>query len=208
MLEKLAELESQLSDLSHNQDALEAIRNFASKLKKQERQIIFSTHGSLIIGPICYKDVLAKGLITNEEDPFILLQGDIVGTNAAYLCGERLEGMRFVVASSTCDLVADRREYASLLRIQPILITETSILGELLKFASTKRMFLPRFNDDPSDVIANAIIFDGVIQVKLEDLLMATRYASLSLVGWRIFGSLVRAIMVRTGNSEIRIRTL
>ncbi|MDB9315577.1 hypothetical protein PN462_20865 [Spirulina sp. CS-785/01] len=32
------------------------------------------------------------------------------------------------------------------------------------------------------------------------------RYASLSLVGWRIFGSLVRSILVRTGESEVTIR--
>ncbi len=35
---------------------------------------------------------------------------------------------------------------------------------------------------------------------------MATRHAFFSLVGWRIFGSLVRSIMVRAGASEVRMR--
>jgi hypothetical protein len=41
----------------------------------------------------------------------------------------------------------------------------------------------------------------------LQDLLLSTRYASLSLVGWRIFGSLMRTIMVRSGEGEIKLRT-
>jgi hypothetical protein len=55
-------------------------------------------------------------------------------------------------------------------------------------------------------VVANAILFDGLIQIKLDDLLLAHRYASLSLVGWRIFGSLIRNIIVRTSESEVRMR--
>ena len=68
-------------------------------------------------------------------------------------------------------------------------------------------MYLPPLPGDLPEVIANAIIFDGVIQIKLEDLLLATRHASLSLVGWRIFGSLVRNIMVRAGENEVSMRT-
>jgi len=51
------------------------------------------------------------------------------------------------------------------------------------------------------------VVFDGVIQIRLDDLLLATRHASLSLVGWRIFGSLVRTIMVRAGASETEMRS-
>jgi hypothetical protein len=36
------------------------------------------------------------------------------------LFGERLLGMKFIIASSTCDLVENRRENAVLFRIQPI----------------------------------------------------------------------------------------
>jgi hypothetical protein len=68
-------------------------------------------------------------------------------------------------------------------------------------------MYLPPLPRDADNVIANAIVFDGVIQIELEKLLLANRHASLSLVGWRIFGSLVRNIMVRAGESEVAMRT-
>lgn len=67
-------------------------------------------------------------------------------------------------------------------------------------------MYLPPLPDDESDVIANAAIFDGMVQIRLDDLLLSRRYASLSLVGWRIFGSLIRSIMVRAGESEVNMR--
>ena len=73
MLEELSKLEDQLRDLSHNQEALELIKDFANKLKKQDRQIIFSAEGSLIIKPIFHQDMLEKGLIDDNEDPFTLL---------------------------------------------------------------------------------------------------------------------------------------
>ncbi len=81
------------------------------------------------------------------------------------------------------------------------------LISNLLKFKSTQRMYLPPLPEDGEEVIANAVIFDGIVQIRLIDLLMATRNASLSLVGWRIFGSLVRTIMVRAGESEIKMRT-
>lgn len=211
MPKNLTDLEAQLRELSHEQKALELIQDFAKQLgKTKSRQIVFSAKDALVREPILYQDVLERGLISSEEDAFTLLQGDIISTDAAYFFGERLTGMKFVIASSTCDLVQNRRENAALLRIEPITIEYPNvgqILGELLTFKSTKRMYLPRLEGEPETVIANSLVFDGVVQVRLDDLLMATRYASLSLVGWRIFGSLVRTIMVRAGESEVRMRT-
>jgi hypothetical protein len=97
----------------------------------------------------------------------------------------------------------------NLLRIEPICARDSNakqLISELLTFKSTKKMYLPRLPNDREEVVANAINFDGIVQVRLEDLLLATRYASLSLVGWRIFGSLLRTIMVRAGESEVRMR--
>lgn len=175
-----------------------------------QRQAVFNTKGALVREPIVYQDVLARGLIDANEDPFTLLQGDIVSTDAAYFLGERITGAKFVVASSTCDLIENRRQYAALLRIQPISKDDPKakeLLSQLLKFSSTSRMYLPLLPDDPAHAIANAVSFDGIVQVRLERLLLATRYASLSLVGWRIFGSLVRTIMVRAGESEVKMRS-
>lgn len=207
----LAELEAQLQTLSHDDQALKIIQVFAANLgKTKQRQRVFNARGTLVRQPIVYQDVLAQGLVESDEDPFILLQGDIIATDAAYLMGERLTGTNFAVATSTCDLVPNRRQYAALLRVKPIRGDDPSasqLLGELLKFSSTQRMYLPPLPDDSSDVIGNAVIFDGIVQVRLEDLLVATRHASLSLVGWRIFGSLVRTLMVRAGASEVKLRS-
>ncbi len=96
-----------------------------------------------------------------------------------------------------------------LLRLQPIRVNDSNakqLLSEMLKFKSTQRMYLPPLPGDADDVVANAVIFDGLIQIRLDDLLVSTRHASLSLVGWRIFGSLVRSILVRTGPSEVAMR--
>lgn len=206
----LAELETKLRDLSHDSQALDLIQEFARKLgKTKDRQNTFNEKGAIIREPIDYHDVLERGLIASGEDPFVFLQGDIISTESAYFLGERLTGMKFAIATSTCDLVPQRREYASLLRVEPVRTDNQDakqIIGELLKFTSTKRMYLPRLPSDLDDIIANAVNFDGIVQVRLEDLLLATRHASLSLVGWRIFGSLIRSIMVRAGESEVRMR--
>jgi len=207
----LVELEAHLQDLSHDVSALEIIRNFAKNLgKTNHRQQVFNAQRAIIRPPIEYKDVLNLKLLTADDDSFTLLQGDIVNTDAAYFLGERITNTNFVIASSTCDLVPNRRQYAALLRIQPIMRSDPNVkqlIGELLKFESTQRMYLPPLSNDSSDVIGNALLFDGIIQIRLEDLLLATRLASLSLVGWRIFGSLVRTIMVRAGTDEVKIRT-
>ncbi|MBO3459084.1 hypothetical protein G7B40_012025 [Aetokthonos hydrillicola Thurmond2011] len=207
----LAELEAQLQALSHDDHAVKIIQNFAKNLgKTNQRQRLFNEKGAIVREPIIYQDMLHRGLIAPDEDPFILLQGDIVSTETAYFLGERMTQMKFAVATSTCDLIPGRRQYATLLRVQPIRKDDPNVkqlLGELLKFSSTQRMYLPPLPNDPSDIIGNTLVFDGIVQVRLDDLLVATRLASLSLVGWRIFGSIVRTIMARAGDTEVRMRS-
>ena len=207
----LEELESQLKHLSHNTDSLDLLQSFAQKLGKTKvRQRIFNAEGALVRNKIEYQEMLEKGIIDADEDPFMFLQGDIISSDAAYFLGERLNNTKFAIASSSCDLIPSRRQYATLLRIQPISSDNSQakqLLGEMLSFKSTKRMYLPPLPGDASNVLANAILFDGVVQIKLEDLLMSTRHFSLSLVGWRIFGSLVRIIMVQAGENEVKMRS-
>jgi hypothetical protein len=207
----LADLELLLRDLSHDDRALQLVKNFAEGLgKTKQRQQIFNAPGALVRSPLDFDNAVASGDIDATEDRFTLLQGDIVSTDAAYLLGERLTGMKFVVASATCDLVPGRREYAALLRIQPIAIDNpqaANVLGQLLKFQSTQRLYLPPLPQDPPDTLANAVLFDGIVQIELERLLLATRIGSLSLVGWRIFGSIIRSLLARTGEGEIRLRS-
>jgi len=211
-LKALADLEYDLRDLSHSSEAINIIRNFAENLgKTKHRQRILNKKGALVRSPINYQDALNQGIIDAEEDEFSLLQGDIISTEAAYLMGERLTGSqnKFAIASSTCDLVVGRRQYAALLCVKSV-SKETpkykEILGNLLKFNSTKKMYLPPLSVDTEEVLFNVIDFDGLVQIELEHLLLATRHASLSLVGWRVFGSLIRNIMVRSTEGEEKIR--
>jgi hypothetical protein len=208
--DNLTTLETQLRHLSHDDQALRLIQEFADRLgKTKHRQKIFGVEGAIVRRPIDYQDMLVRGAIGSDEDPFTLLQGDIVSTDAAYFLGERITDTKFAIASSTCDLIPSRRQYAALLRLQPIRADDPNakqLLSELLKFSSTKRMYLPPLPNDPHEVIGNAVVFDGIVQIRLEDLLMSTRHASLSLVGWRIFGSLVRSILVRAGAGEAEMR--
>ncbi|GJD21348.1 hypothetical protein RIVM261_063040 [Rivularia sp. IAM M-261] len=118
--------------------------------------------------------------------------------------------MKFLIASSTCDLVENRRENAVLFRIQSITDDDkaaASTISELLRFKSTKLMYLPRLKSDTTDVIANLVLLDGVVQIRLDDLHLATRHASLGLTRWRIFGALLKTVMARTGESEVKMRT-
>jgi hypothetical protein len=204
----LAELEMSLRDLSHSDLPLQIIQAFATDLgKTKQRQMTFNAKGALVREPILYEEV--EQIIDTDEDPFMLLQGDIISTDTAYFLGERLIGMKFAVVNATCDLVPERREYAALMTIKSITSTTPNaaqLLGELLKFVSTKRLYLPPLPTDPPDVLANFIDFDGIAQIRLNDLLLSRRLASLSLVGWRIYGSMLRTILVRAGASESRLR--
>lgn len=208
---QLAELEQQLKVLSHDSQAMQIIQEFANKLgKTKHKQKVFGREGALVCYPIEYQELVNQGVISEKADHFTLLQGDIISSDAAYFLGKRMRGhQKFAIATSTCDLVPQRRQYASLLKIQPITNQNPNakqLLGEMLTFKSMKRMYLPPLPNDADNVLGNAVIFDGIVQIRLEDLLVSTRNASLTLVGWRIFGSLVRSILVRTGEEEIAIR--
>ena len=55
--------------------------------------------------------------------------------------GERITGTKFTVASSTCDLVPNRRQYATLLRLQPITVDNPyakQLLAVLKQFYKSK----------------------------------------------------------------------
>jgi hypothetical protein len=68
-------------------------------------------------------------------------------------------------------------------------------------------MYIPPLPDDHTDVIANVMLFDGICQIRSEDLLLANRIASLSLAGWRIFASFARGVLMRANPREVAMRT-
>lgn len=211
--EFFANLERQLAALSHADEAARVIESAVTgQFKKTaQRQIAFAQPNIICVEPITYAGALATGAIDADEDPFAMLQGDVVSTEAAYLMGERIVGRpMFAVLNSTCDLVPGRREYASLLRVVPVTgegDVLKSTLHQLLSFRSRRDLYLPPLPNEETPTLGYAVRFDGVAQIRMEDLLLANRLCSLSLVGWRIFGSFARILISRAGDGEAGLRS-
>ena len=208
-----AELESRLSAISHSDEAVNVIESAVSERFKKtaQRQIAFAQPGSICLEPIMYEDALADGRIAADEDRFFVLQADVITTESSYFFGERRTGTPlFAVLNSTCDLVPGTRDYASLLRVHPIVgdgDALKSVLHQLLSFRSRRDLYLPPLPGENSPTLGYSVRFDGIAQIRLDDLLLARRLCSLSLVGWRIFGSFARVLISRTGAREARLRT-
>jgi hypothetical protein len=187
--DQLAALEVKLSELSHSDEAIREVQSFSERLAGTKARLeTWNADNAMLRPPIQLSESAALGF-DSADDAFTLLQGDVVSTDSAYFFGERVTGRpRYAVLNSSCDLVPGRSSCASLLRISPIRKGEQSArekLGTLLKFSRRDSMYLPVTRDDDHDVVGNVIQFDGICQIRLADLLLANRIASLSLVGWR-----------------------
>jgi hypothetical protein len=184
----LEELQQRLITLSHDATAAKLVQDFAQSLSKAQRQSAFNAPNALLRSPIDYQDALTQGVISPQEDAFDFLQGDVIGTEAAYSLGERIENAKYVIANSSCDLVQGRRPDSQVLLI-PVLHIQTrdpnfkQILGEVLSFRSNQRMYIPKLPNDPEDTVGNYIAFDNMALIRIDALSLATRHASLSLVG-------------------------
>ena len=206
----LADLQVRLESLSHTESAIGELQAFSKALKSTSgRLAVFNADRGLIRQPIRTEETQALGFV-EQDDFFALLQGDVVGTEAAFYLGERVCGRpKYIVLSSSCDLVPERRRCASLLRITEIRESEPDALSKLsllLKFQRRESMYLPVLPSDDTDVICNVVQFDGICQIRSADLLLANRIASLSLVGWRMFGSFARTVIVRANPREGKMR--
>ena len=207
-----AELKSLLA-ASHDTVLFDGLQFFAGNLKKR-RQAFFGAPGILLLRPIDCTLARQRGFWAEAEDEFLLLQGDIIYTSNAYFMGERLESGYFALANATCDLVPKRREYAALFPVKAVYAPASpeeeggirSLIGGLLSFKSPHRMYLPPLPGDETDVLARFIDFSGVAQATAVDVEIAERIASLSLIGWRIFGVHLRRIFSRAGDGEATLR--
>lgn len=206
----LAELEQELSALSHAEDPLKRIQQFSEQLKNSAARIrVFNADGAFVRPPISSEETRALGF-DQPDDAFILLQGDIVSTECAYFLGERVTGCpKYLALNSSCDLVPERRQYASLLRVSEIHKDDAALKSKfdlLLRFRRRESMYLPALPSDSETVALNVVQFDGVCQIRSGDLLLARRIASLSLVGWRIFACFTRVVMARANEREVHMR--
>jgi hypothetical protein len=160
--------------------------------------------------PVYYEDVRSRV----DVERFYALQGDVIRTDAAYILGDRQVGNpSYVVATSTCDLVPDRRQTALLLPIESRRPSDyetqqklESDLSTLIVFRSTRYFYLPRLSDDEPDVLFNLIRVDPFAQCANEALALAERRASMTVTGWRVFGAVLRSIQVREAEGEAEIR--
>src|SRR6266566_4654093 len=187
----LRELESELSSLSHSEQALERIQSYCAGLKNtQARMLVWNSENAIVQRPI-ERDSIRELGFNSKDDDFCLLQGDVIRTDSAFSFGERITGHpKYAILNSSCDLVPGRSNSAMLLRIVDIKRSDSNAnekLSQLLKFTRRDSMYVPPLPSDPSDVAGSVLHFDDVCQVRSQDLFLATRVASLSLIGWRIF---------------------
>jgi hypothetical protein len=94
----------------------EGLRLFRESLSSDLRTRVEWLAQNLLRPPITLEEARERVPTVSE---FRVLQGDVIRTSGAYQLGNRIESTEYVVASSTCDLVADRRATALLLPIQP-----------------------------------------------------------------------------------------
>ena len=207
----LIELEALIAGLSHSSEAIDAVKAFSTSLKTSDLRVhVFGQQeGALVRSPIFLSDAVTLGF-TEEQDEFTLLQGDIVRTESAFELGERITGNpKYVAINSSCDLVPNRRKFASLLKVNEVRKGDndaTNKINQMLKFTPSARMYLPVLKGDDDNTLCNYIDFDGICSIRTDDLMLAHRVASLSLVGWRIFASFTRNVITRTGPREIEMR--
>jgi hypothetical protein len=206
----LKDLEKKLDTLSHSEAAIAEVEAFSRALSNtRERLGVFNADGAIVRAPILFDEARSLGF-DNDDDAFTVLQADIVSTEAAFYLGERVtQNPKYMILNSSCDLVPNRRQCAALLRITSIRQSDRdwrATLALLLKFSKRESMYLPVLPGDAPDVLCNVVQFDGICQIRSTDLLLANRIASLSLVGWRIFASFSRTVIVRATNREVQIR--
>lgn len=206
------ELERRLAGRGHGTEGLTAIQAFLRGLPLAERLAWLADH--MLTRPLTHDEAQARVDATIE--PFQVLQGDVVRTSSAYSLGLRDDRYStYVIASSSCDLIEGRRTTALLLPLQAryrkdfATDTElTSHLESLTTYRPKKHFYLPVLPDDGPDVMCNVALLDPLQVIANDQVNLAERRASLSLVGQRMFGALVRELLVRETEHEDLMRTL
>jgi len=208
----VAALEQQLAPLSHGDMALRVLKEAMDGMSVGARQGFLNEY--LLRSPIYHEDVAA--VMPQPPDIFHVLQGDVIRTDAAYMLDQRQVGNpSYVIATSTCDLVPERRVTAMLLRVEPKRPSDfadsarlKNVLSNLVRFKSTQYLYLPPLEDDADDVLFNVVHLDEQAQCANRDLLAVERRASMTLIGWRVYGALLRTLQVRETAEEVTLRTL
>lgn len=205
------ELERQLAGLGHGAEGLTTIQAFLRDRSLLDRLAWLAEN--IVTAPLTHIEAQTRVAATIE--PFQVLQGDVIRTSSAYSLGLRDDRYTtYVIASSSCDLIPGRRTTALLLPVQPRYRKDfannselTSLLESLTTYRPKKHFYLPVLPDDDPDVMCNVALLDPLQVIANDQVNLAERRASLSLVGWRMFGALVRELLVREAEHEDLMRT-
>lgn len=166
---------------------------------------------SLIEPPLTHTEALTRA----PGVPFFnVMQGDVIRTSSAFALGVRQVEQSYMILTSTCDLEPERRTTALLFPLVPRLRSESEdserLRNDLETFSTykpTKYFYLPWIPGDSEDVLFNLVQFDPLCTCGNPEVNLAERRASLSFVGWRLFGAIARGVLVRDSPEEVAMRT-
>jgi hypothetical protein len=204
------ELIELLGPTSHGESGLDSIRLTLETLDPVGRANWIAEN--LITDPLTHEVALER--TGTEIEAFRVLQGDIIRTSSAYDLGVRIDGEAlYMIATSSCDLIEGRRSNALLLPIRAKrrrdFASPQAFGGELSRltlYQPKKHFYLPPLPGDGDDVVFNVALLDPIHIIANAQVNIAQRIGSLSCVGWRIFGVLVRELLIRQADDEEEMR--
>jgi hypothetical protein len=80
-------------------------------------------------------------------------------------------------------------------------------LERLTLFAETRQFYLPPLPDQEEEgVLYNVVLLESHAQAENQHLPLMQRYASMTVLGWRVFGALLRTLQVREAEGEADLR--
>ncbi len=76
----------------------------------------------------------------------------------------------------------------------------------LVLYKPTRFFYLPPLPDDADDVLFNVTYLDPLYTIANDDVNLASRRASMTRFGWRLFGVVARELLIREGEDEDAMR--
>lgn len=201
-----------LKDHSHPTRGIEILKDFAEEqVTSKNISAVIGVFENIFSYPIEFQQALARGIVTDKDD-FKFLQGDIISSNAAYYLGFRVDNSPlFAVATSTCDLSEGRRDCILLYPIKeiraPFSPEDKQLVNNGIKFKSTQYIIIPKLPHQNEAVKYNLIDISKPHTIASNDLFNSHRMYSMTLLGWRLFGSVISFITNRAANGESALRT-
>lgn len=196
------QLENRLAPLSHGDEALVVLQEFLTGLGSwRERQRFLNTH--LLCAPTRYEDVRPR--LRVDPGPFFVLQGDIIRTDEAFSLGERPRGASCAIATSTRDLMPS---YSLSCQLPGAAKATRNCGGSWETWSASGRSATSICRPCRMTARMSCSTLSSSIRSRKRDVAVCERRASTTLVGWQVFGALLRSLEVREGAGEVDVRRL